>query len=44
VPQIATITCHSLTDVEAILDAHYLDRDVQLAEMAIAKLEKRKKL
>ena len=44
VPQIATITGHSLKDVEAILDAHYLGRDVQLAEMAIAKLEKRTKL
>jgi hypothetical protein len=39
VPQIATITGHSLRDVESILDAHYLARDVQLAEMAIAKLE-----
>jgi integrase len=27
VPQIATITGHSLKDVEAILDAHYLMRD-----------------
>jgi integrase len=44
VPQIATITGHSLKDVEAILDAHYLGRDVQLAEMTIAKLERRTKL
>jgi integrase len=44
VPQIATITGHSLKDVEAILDAHYIGRDVQLAEMAIAKLERRTKL
>jgi hypothetical protein len=30
-PQIATFTSHSLKDVEAILEAHYLGRDVQLA-------------
>jgi hypothetical protein len=30
--------------VEAILDAHYLGRDVQLAEAAMLKLEKRTKL
>ena len=41
VPQIATFTGHSLKDVEAILDAHYLGRDVQLAEAAVLKLEKR---
>ena len=39
VPQIATFTGHSLKDVEAILDAHYLGRDVQLAEAAVRKLE-----
>jgi integrase len=39
VPEIATVTGHSLRDVEAILDAHYLGRDVQLAESAIRKLE-----
>jgi integrase len=44
VPQIATFTGHSLKDVEAILDAHYLGRDVQLAEAAVLKLEKRTKL
>ncbi|MBI3699191.1 MAG: tyrosine-type recombinase/integrase [Afipia sp.] len=44
VPQIATFTGHSLKDVEAILDAHYLGRDVKLAESAIAKLEARTKL
>jgi integrase len=44
VPQIATFTGHSLKDVEAILDAHYLGRDVQLAEAAMLKLEKRTKL
>jgi hypothetical protein len=35
VPQIATFTGHSLKDVEAILDAHYLGRDIQLAEAAV---------
>jgi hypothetical protein len=44
VPQIATFTGHSLRDVEGILDAHYLGRDVQLAEMAVTKLETRTKL
>lgn len=40
VPEIATLTGHSLKDVEAILDAHYLGRDVKLAENAIRKLER----
>jgi integrase len=44
VPQIASVTGHSLKDVEAILDAHYLGRDVQLAEAAMLKLEARTKL
>ena len=44
VPQIATFTGHGLKDVEAMLDAHYLGRDVQLAEIAVMKLEKRTKL
>ncbi len=44
VPQIATFIVHSLKDVEEILDAHYLGRDVQLAEAAITKLEARTKL
>ena len=44
VPQIATFTGHSLRDVEAILDAHYLGRDAKLAEIAIMKLETRTKL
>jgi integrase len=39
VPEIATFTGHSLKDVEGILDAHYLGRDVQLAENAVRKLE-----
>jgi integrase len=44
VPQIATFTGHSLHNVEAILDAHYLGRDAKLAEIAIMKLEARTKL
>lgn len=40
VPEIATITGHSLADVQAILDAHYLHRDPALAESAIRKLER----
>ena len=42
-PEIATVTGHSLKDVNTILDAHYLSRDSQLAESAIRKLEKRLK-
>jgi integrase len=38
--EIAAITGHSLRDVGAILDAHYLHRDPALAESAIRKLEK----
>jgi integrase len=38
-PEIASITGHSLRDVHAILDAHYLHRDPQLAWNAIRKLE-----
>lgn len=44
VSHIATFTGHSLRDVEAILDAHYLGRDIQLAEAAVLKLEARTKL
>jgi hypothetical protein len=44
VPQIATFTGHNLKGAEAILDAHYLGRDVQPAEAAVLKLEKRTKL
>ena len=40
-PEIATITGHSMRDVRAILDAHYLNRDPQLAQNAITKLETR---
>jgi integrase len=39
VPEIATITGHSQRDVCAILDAHYLHRDTELAWSAIGKLE-----
>jgi integrase len=44
VVQIAAVTGHSLKDVEGILDAHYLGRDIQLAEAAVLKLEARTKL
>jgi len=40
VPEIATITGHTLQDVAAILDRHYLNPDSQLADNAIRKLEK----
>jgi integrase len=38
VPQIAAITGHSLKDVEAILQTHYLSGTLDLAELAIVKL------
>ncbi len=38
-PEIAAITGHSLRDVSATLDAHYLHRDPALADNAIRKLE-----
>ena len=38
--EIATFTGHSLRDVAAILDAHYLSRDAMLAESALAKRER----
>lgn len=41
VAEIATITGHSLKDVGAILDSHYLKRDNSLAISAIQKLEAR---
>lgn len=41
--QIASITGHSLKDVESILDAHYLGGKIQLAEQAILKLEEHSK-
>jgi integrase len=40
VTEIANITGHSLRDVHAILDAHYLARDPALGESAIRKLER----
>lgn len=40
VPEIATITGHSIRDVQSILDANYFHRDVALAESAIRKLER----
>jgi integrase len=39
VPEIATITGHSLKDTYAIMDSHYLHRDPALAASAIRKLE-----
>ncbi|MBS7703250.1 tyrosine-type recombinase/integrase [Chelatococcus asaccharovorans] len=39
VPEIATITGHTLRDVQEILDAHDLSRDVTMAESAVRKLE-----
>jgi integrase len=41
--EIATLTGHTLRDVRAILDSHYLKRDPKLAESAIQKLERRTK-
>jgi hypothetical protein len=42
-PQIAIFNGHRLR-VEAILDAHYLGRELKLAEIAVMKLETRTKL
>jgi integrase len=39
VAEIASITGHSLQDVEAILRAHYLGGQIELAEQAILKLD-----
>jgi integrase len=39
VPEIATITGHSIRDVQSILDSNYFHRDVALAESGIRKLE-----
>lgn len=39
IPEIATLTGHSLNDVGAMLEAHYLNRDVALAISAVGKLE-----
>lgn len=43
VPEIVSITGHSLKDAEAILDKHYLGRDVKLAESAIRKLTRKER-
>ena len=40
VPEIAGVTGHSLKDVEAMLDKHYLSRDRGLGVSAMAKREK----
>ena len=42
VPEIASITGHSMKQVTAILDAHYLSRDSTLGRSAIRKLESHK--
>jgi hypothetical protein len=39
--EIARITGHSLKDVEALLDAHYLGGRIELAEQSALKLESR---
>lgn len=44
VPEIASVTGHSLADVAAILDRHYLGERPALAEQAIRKLERRTKI
>jgi hypothetical protein len=43
VPEIASITGHSLTQVTAILDAHYLSRDSNPGLSATQKLEAHEK-
>ena len=43
VPEIASVTGHSLADVAAILDRHYLGERTTLAEQAIRKLERKEK-
>lgn len=43
VAEIATITGHSLDDVGAILDGHYLSRTNALADSAIRKLDRKEK-
>lgn len=44
VPEIASITGHSLKEVESVLDRHYLSRDNGLGEAAIKKLEHHRNL
>jgi integrase len=43
VPEIATFTGHSLKDVEAILDAHYLGRDVGMAVALLSSSKREQK-
>lgn len=43
VPEIASLTGHSLKDAEDILQTHYLGRDVRLAEAAMRKRERKEK-
>jgi integrase len=43
VPEIATITGHTLSEVKSILDSNYLHRDPALGASAITKLERRTK-
>jgi integrase len=43
VPEIVSITGHSLKDAAGILDKHYLSRDLKLAESAIRKLTRKEK-
>lgn len=41
IPEIASLTGHSMKDAGTILDKHYLGRDVRLADAAMAKREAR---
>lgn len=41
--EIASVTCHSLADVHAILDRHYLGDRASLAETAIRRLERKER-
>lgn len=43
VQEIATITGHRLSEVTAVLDQHYLNRDVAMAESAVKKLDRSRK-
>lgn len=43
VPEIASLTGHSLKDAKDILQTHYLGRDVKLAEAAMRKRERKEK-
>src|SRR5215207_3329297 len=43
VPEIASLTGHSLADAQAILDAHYLGGRLELAEAAMSGAKRRKR-